>query len=84
MSALTSIRHSIQQVDDMLASLNQKALSDPRPSLLAQVRSLEKEKRSLQVQFEQLAVSEDVRRAAVTDEGSMGRSGSHRRNDSLC
>jgi hypothetical protein len=67
MNTLTTIQHQILEVDDLLARLRESAIAQPRHSVLAQIRSLEKEQKRLRSDFDVVAQREeqDVCRYAI-------------------
>ncbi len=60
MNVLVSIQEQLQQVDELIAHLEHTAVTAPRPSLAANLRALEKERKNLQLEFEQAAAAAEV------------------------
>lgn len=60
MSVLATIQEELQHVDELIAQLERQAAGDARPSVFANIRSLEKERRSLQVDFDKAAAQANV------------------------
>jgi hypothetical protein len=60
MSLLASIQEQLQHVDELVANLEKTTILHPRPSLAANIRSLEKERRVLQEEFDRAAMEAEV------------------------
>jgi hypothetical protein len=60
MSLLASVQDQLRHVDEVIAGLERSVVSHPRPSLAANIRALEKERRTLQAQFERAAIDEEI------------------------
>jgi hypothetical protein len=60
MSVLATIQEQLQHVDELIAQLERSAADNPRPSILANIRSLEKERRGLQLDFDKAAARAKV------------------------
>jgi hypothetical protein len=60
MSVLATIQEELQHVDELVAQLERRAAEDPKPSIFANIRSLEKERRNLQIDFDRAAASAKV------------------------
>jgi len=59
MTFLVDVQKKIQRVDGMIADLKRTALANPRPSVFANIRSLQKEQRYLLQEFEHFAAVEE-------------------------
>ena len=59
MSRIASIQDQLQRVDELIARLERAAVDTPRPSTLANIRSLEKERRTLQRDFDRATLKLD-------------------------
>jgi hypothetical protein len=55
MSVLATIQEELQHVDELIAQLERSAAESSRPSIFANIRSLEKERRNLQLDFDKAA-----------------------------
>jgi hypothetical protein len=60
MSVLATIQEELQHVDELIAQLERSAAETARPSIFANIRSLEKERRNLQLDFDRAAASAKV------------------------
>lgn len=55
MNSTVDIQKQILELDGMLARLEESAKSQPKPSILAQIKALQKERGKLRVEFEAAA-----------------------------
>lgn len=60
MSVLTSIQDQLRHVDELIAHFEHTAIEQPRPSIAANIRALEKERRTLQADFERAALASEI------------------------
>ncbi|MGA2597755.1 MAG: hypothetical protein ABSH09_12295 [Bryobacteraceae bacterium] len=60
MSQLASVQDQLRHVDQLISALERTAISQPRPSIVANIRALEKERRTLQADFDRIATEEEV------------------------
>lgn len=60
MSVLATIQEELQHVDELIAQLERTAANNSKPSIFANIRSLEKERRSLQLDFDKAAARANV------------------------
>jgi len=60
MSVLTSIQDQLRHVDELIAHFEHAAIEHPRPSIAANIRALEKERRTLQADFDRVALESEI------------------------
>lgn len=60
MSVLTSIQDQLRHVDELIAHFEHTAIETPRPSIAANIRALEKERRNLQSDFDRAALESEI------------------------
>jgi hypothetical protein len=60
MSVLATIQEELQHVDELIAQLERSAAENAKPSIFANIRSLEKERRTLQIDFDRAAANAKV------------------------
>jgi hypothetical protein len=60
MSVLATIQEELQHVDELIAQLERRAAENSKPSIFANIRSLEKERRGLQLDFDKAAANAKV------------------------
>lgn len=60
MSVLATIQEELQHVDELIAQLERSAAENQKPSIFANIRSLEKERRNLQIDFDRAAANANV------------------------
>lgn len=66
MSVLTTMQEQLQQINELIAQLKRKATESPRPSIFANIRSLEKEHRNLQRNLDKLKTNKHERNRSLS------------------
>jgi len=60
MSALIAIQDQLRHVDELIARLERATVEHPRPSITANIHALEKERRTLQADFDRIATETEI------------------------
>src|SRR5580704_5213128 len=60
MSLIATIQERVLETDEVIAQLERRATRDPRPSILANIRSMEKERLKLRIEFDRAAAKSNL------------------------